>query len=104
MNTQPTSGHGAPGTHENTLKLYYTVYGALMLLLVLTVGAAYLKVGAWALPIALTIAVIKSILVIIYFMLMRFTPKLMWLWFSIGFVWLCMMIFGITTDVIMRMH
>jgi hypothetical protein len=33
---------------------------------------------------------------------MRFTGKLMWLWVSIGFIWLGMMLFGILIDVYMR--
>jgi len=91
-------------SHQVPMSLYYTIYAILMALLVLTVWVNYLNIGVWALPVALTIAVIKAVLVVIYFMHMRYTGKLMWLWFSVGFVWLGMMIFGILTDVIMRSH
>jgi cytochrome c oxidase subunit IV len=88
--------------HDTSMGLYYKIYAALMALLILTVGAAYLHTGLWALPIALTIAVIKAVLVIVYFMHMRFTGKLMWVWLCVGVIWLCMLLFGILTDVIMR--
>lgn len=91
-------------TEEPPMRAYYMIYGALMTLLILTVWVNYLDIGRWALPAALTIAVLKAILVIIYFMHLRTTGKLMWLWFVCGFVWLGMMLFGVLTDVVMRMR
>jgi len=93
----------APQTgHDSPLGLYLKVYVALMVLLVLTVGVAYLNIGAWSLPVALTIAAIKAVVVVIYFMHMRFTGKLMWVYISASVVWLGMLLFGVLIDVIMR--
>jgi cytochrome c oxidase subunit 4 len=62
-----------PVTHEEPhhavpLSLYIKIYVILMVLLVLTVVVNELNFGVWNLPIALTIAAVKAILVIIYFM------------------------------------
>ena len=100
---QATTAHGAPeGPHGSALGLYIKIYVALMVLLFLTVAVAYTNVGVWALPAALTIAVIKALLVIIFFMHLRFTGKLMWLYSVVGLVWLGMLFFGVLVDVYMR--
>ena len=98
-----SSATAAPHEHQPVdMGLYYKIYGILMVLLILTVVAARINLGAWNLPIALLIAVIKAVLVIIYFMHMRYTGKLMWVYASAAFVWLAMMMFGIMSDVWMR--
>ena len=102
MDSHVTNSESAHEHHGSALGLYITIYLILMALLVLTVWVAYINIGIMALPVALTIAFIKAILVIIYFMHMRYTGKLMWLYTAIGFVWLAMLLFGVLVDVFMR--
>lgn len=80
-------------THVLPLPVYLKVYLALLVLLVLTVGAAYLPGHHTLLNniIALSIAVVKAVLVILYFMHVRFSTRLTWLWASAGFFWLVIM-------------
>ena len=62
------SGHDTESIQEH-IKVYLTVFGALAVLTVLTVGASYLEVSTTeAIFLALTIATIKASLVAGYFM------------------------------------
>jgi cytochrome c oxidase subunit 4 len=69
------------------------VYVALLVLLVATVGAASLPGHHTLLNnvIALTIAVVKAVLVMLYFMHVRYSTRLTWLWAAAGFFWLVIM-------------
>jgi len=89
-------------SHETPMSLYYAVYGILMGLLVLTVVVAYFHLGAWALPVAMSIAIVKAGLVVVYFMHMRHTGKLMWLYDAIGLTWLGVLILAVLIDVYAR--
>ncbi len=80
-------------THIVPIPVYLRVYVALLVLLVLTVGAAYLPGHHTLLNnvIALTIAIVKAVLVVLYFMHVRYSTRLTWLWASAGFFWLVIM-------------
>jgi cytochrome c oxidase subunit IV len=72
-------------------KTYVKVWAALLMLLGLTVAVAYLHLG-WANPAAaLGIAGIKATLIILYFMHVRYSPRLVWVFVGAGFFWLCIM-------------
>lgn len=82
------------GTHYIPPPKFYVVTLVwLMILLIITVVAGYLQVGSATvgIVIALTIAVIKAIIVILNFMHVRFSSRLAWLWAGAGFVWLVIM-------------
>jgi cytochrome c oxidase subunit IV len=64
------------------------VDGALMVLLGLTVLAAEFPLGALSLLIALAIAAAKSIMVILYFMHVRYAHAATRIFVVAGFVWL----------------
>jgi cytochrome c oxidase subunit 4 len=83
------SGHIIPK------KTYYTIFAILMILLAATVGAAYVDVGSFNIIIAMTIAVVKATLVILYFMHVRYSSRLVWVFAGIGFLWLIIMV-GLT--------
>lgn len=87
-----TNGHDTH-SHIVPVKVYLLVYVALLVLLVATVGAAYLPGHHTLLNnvIALTIAVVKAVLVMLYFMHVRYSTRLTWLWASAGFFWLVIM-------------
>ncbi|RZI44024.1 Caa(3)-type oxidase subunit IV [Herbaspirillum sp. HC18] len=53
------------------------VWGALMALLLLTLGTAYLKLGAWNSAINLAIATVKALLVVVWFMHLRHASALL---------------------------
>jgi len=69
-------------------KIYYTVFGSLMVLLGATVAIAYIHLGKLNVIAALTIAVIKAVLIILYFMHVRYSSRLLWIFVGAGFFWL----------------
>lgn len=78
--------------HIVSRKVYFLIFGALMVGTVLTVLAAkvdldHLFHGANTV-VALTIAVIKATLVVLYFMHVRYSTRLIWVVVVAGFFWL----------------
>lgn len=62
--------------HIASTGLYVTIFIALMVLTALTVGVTYVDLGQFNLFVALGIAIFKASLVILYFMHLRWSPKL----------------------------
>jgi cytochrome c oxidase subunit 4 len=84
-------------------KTYVTIWLALMLLLFLTWGVAQVPLGRWNLPVALGIAILKMLLVILFFMHVRQSGRLTWLFAAAGFIWLAIMIDLTMSDFLTRM-
>jgi cytochrome c oxidase subunit 4 len=78
---------------------YYVVSALLMLLLVATVVAARFDLGAANVPIALAIAIAKTILIVLFFMHVRYGSPLVRLFAAGGFFWLLIMLGFILADV-----
>ncbi len=90
------SGHVSPKS------MYYTIFGALMVFTALTVGVAFINLGALNFPVALAIAITKATLVILFFMHVNHSSKLTKLIVATGFVFL-LILFGLTlTDYLSR--
>lgn len=64
------------------------VYVALLVLLVLTIIAAFFPLGPLTLVISLLIAAAKASLVVLYFMHVRFASHRTWLFVGAGLLWL----------------
>jgi cytochrome c oxidase subunit 4 len=90
-------------THESPgLRIYFLVYAALIILMVLTVAAARFELGVWSEVIALTIAVIKAVLVVLYFMHLRYSSRLIWMFAAAGVIWLFILFLYTFTDYLSR--
>lgn len=81
--------------HVTSPNAYLAVFFALMLLTTATVAAAFLHLGPFNDIVALTIAVTKACLVILYFMHVRHSSPLSKLVVVAGFLWLVFLI-GLT--------
>lgn len=81
--------------HVVSPKIYVAVFLALMVLTFVTVQVAKQDLGGLNAVVALTIAVIKASLVVLYFMHARYSPRLTWLVIASGFAWLAILI-GVT--------
>jgi len=81
--------------HVVPLRTYTAIFLALLAGTALTVFAAFQDLGRLNTPIAITIAVIKALLVILYFMHLRWSSRLTWLFAGAGFFWLLLLI-GLT--------
>ena len=90
------SGHVAPKS------MYYAVFLALIVGTALTVAVAFVDLGAMNNVLMLGIALTKALLVILFFMHVRWSSRLTWVVVASGFFWL-VILFGITmTDYLTR--
>ena len=92
----------APTHHVTPKKTYYLIFGALIVLTGVTVGAAYLNLGILNTPIALAIAIFKASLVILYFMHVRYSTRLTWVVVIGSFLWLGVLFVLTFTDYLTR--
>lgn len=84
--------------HIVSRQVYFGVFGALMLGTALTVLAATQNFG-WANDlIAMSIAVGKALLVLLFFMHVRYSSRLIWVVVSAMFFWLAIMLVLTLTD------
>jgi cytochrome c oxidase subunit IV len=81
--------------HIASPKLYYSVFFALIVGTVLTYLAALVDFGFLNNIVMLTIACTKALLVILFFMHVRWSSRLTWVVAAAGFFWLLIM-FSIT--------
>jgi cytochrome c oxidase subunit 4 len=79
-------------THTVSKRLLFGIWLALLALLALTFGLAQLDLGHINAVVALTIAVFKMLLVILFFMHVKYKPPLTWIFVAAGFIWLMIMI------------
>src|SRR5581483_4692823 len=73
-------------------KTYVLVWVALMIFLLLTWGLAQLNLGLANTIAAMFIAIAKMLLVILFFMHVRYNSKLTWIFAGAGFVWFLIMV------------
>jgi cytochrome c oxidase subunit 4 len=90
------SAHIAPRS------LYFTIFGALMVLTGVTVGITYVDLGAASLPAAMVIAVFKATLVVLFFMHVRWSGRLVQVTVMTSLVFLGILFFHILSDYLTR--
>lgn len=74
---------------------YVAIYVLLLALLVTTVGVSRLSLGPWNVVVAILIAVIKALFVILFFMHVRRSSRITWVFAGAAFLWLSLLI-GLT--------
>ena len=82
--------------------VYYWVYGALLAFTLLTVGVAYVDLGPLNIVLALTIAVSKALLVMLFFMHLRYSSRLTWVVAGAGVIWLAHLLIFTLADYLTR--
>jgi len=76
-----------------SIRLYATIFGALLVLTLATAGVAFIDLGGELNTIAaLTIAIVKALLVILFFMHVRYSSRLTWVFAGAGFFWLLILL------------
>jgi len=80
-------GH-RPAHHISSLLMYFGVFFALMIMTVVTVWVSRIDLGEWNVIVAITIAVIKMTLVILFFMHVIHSSRLTWVIVIASFLWL----------------
>jgi len=81
--------------HITSVRTYFLVFIALMVLTAITVWVAFQDFGPWNDVVALTIAVIKASLVVLFFMHIYYSTRLSKLVVISGLLWLFILI-GLT--------
>ncbi|HEY1233741.1 MAG TPA: cytochrome C oxidase subunit IV family protein [Candidatus Binatia bacterium] len=78
--------------HVISIKLYGAIFGALLLLTLSTTGMAFIDLGGdLNAVVAVGIAIVKALLVILFFMHVRYSSRLTWVFVGAAFFWLLIM-------------
>ena len=79
-------------------QVYRRVFGALLALLVLTVAANLLDLGRWGVVLALAIAMGKAGVIVLFFMEVRYSSRLTWLFSGAAVLWLLVLLVVMMSD------
>jgi cytochrome c oxidase subunit IV len=88
--------------HADSPKTYTLVFLALLALTAITTAVAYVDLGHFSVVVALTIAVIKMLLVALFFMHLRHSTTLTRIVVAGGLLWLAILITLSMSDFISR--
>jgi len=88
--------------HVTSRKVYFAIFAALLALTFLTVKVAEIDLGRFNTIVALTIACTKALLVVLFFMHIRYSTRLTKLVVVGGFLWLALLIALTSVDVFTR--
>jgi cytochrome c oxidase subunit 4 len=89
-------------SHVVPVKIYVAIFIALLCLTALTTGVAFIDLGAMNTVVALVIAVTKMLLVIFFFMHVKYSPRLTKLVLLAAFFWLALLLTFTLSDVFTR--
>jgi cytochrome c oxidase subunit IV len=89
--------------HVVSRKVYFLIFGALMVLTAATVWIANFNLpGPLNAIVAISIAVTKATLVVLFFLHVRYSSKLTWVFVCAGLVWLIILISFTLSDYLTR--
>jgi cytochrome c oxidase subunit 4 len=88
--------------HVSPLRTYYAIFASLMVLTAITVGVAFINLGPFNFPVAISIAILKATLVVLFFMHAKFSSRLTKLFIATGFFFLLILFTLTLTDYLSR--
>jgi cytochrome c oxidase subunit 4 len=88
--------------HVVSVKVYAAVFLALLVLTFTTVAISKVELGEFNFIAAMTIAVVKGLLVVMFFMDVRHASSLTKLFVAAGFFWMAIMLVFLISDYISR--
>ncbi|MGH7893187.1 MAG: cytochrome C oxidase subunit IV family protein [Candidatus Binatia bacterium] len=88
--------------HGPTLGIYFGVFATLVVLTGITVAVAFVNLGAMNNVVMIGVAVIKATLVVLYFMHVRYGPRLVWALAAGGIAWLAILVAFTLSDYLTR--
>lgn len=95
------SGNHKP-EHLVPRKVYFAVFAALMVLTAITTTVAFVDLGPWNTVVALGIAFLKATLVALFFMHVKYSPRLTQVTVAGGIFWLAILIVLTLSDFVSR--
>ena len=88
--------------HIVPVRTYVLIFLALIILTWVTTAIAFIDLGSFNVYVALTIAVIKATLVVLFFMHVKYSERVTKIYVAAGFFWLIIMIGMVLIDYISR--
>jgi cytochrome c oxidase subunit 4 len=88
--------------HVLPIRNYFYVYIALMVLLAATVAAAFIDIEPFNFALTMLIAVAKAIMILLIFMHVRYSERLVWVFSTAAFLWLAILIWLSLNDYFTR--
>ena len=88
--------------HDSGIRTYIVVWGALIVLTVVTVSVSYVSLGLMNVVVALLIASVKASLVALFFMHLRYESRLVWGFALTPIFFLVLIIAGTLSDNLFR--
>jgi cytochrome c oxidase subunit 4 len=85
-------------------KTYLLVWMSLLILLGVTVAVSYIPLGWMNAFAAVAIAITKAVIIIMFFMHVRYSPRLLWIFVGAGFFWLAILFALTFGDYFTRMY
>ncbi len=83
------TAHAEPSPHHVVpVRVYYIIFATLMALTAITVAVAYVDLGAMNAVVALVIACFKATIVVLYFMHVKYSTRLIKLTVVAGLYWM----------------
>ncbi len=96
-----STGHGEEPQHPGP-KLYLVIFGLLLICTLATAAVAFLDLGVFNPIVALAIAVFKAVIVVLFFMHVRYSSKLVKFTVAAGFFTFMVLITMTLSDYISR--
>ncbi len=96
--------HGATEAfhHVVPLSVYFAVFATLLVLTGVTTAIAFVDLGRFNVAVALTIAIIKGTLVLLFFMHLRYSSRLSAMMVLIALFWLGVLVVLTMSDFVSR--
>jgi cytochrome c oxidase subunit 4 len=88
--------------HISPRSTYVAIFSALMVLTAVTIGVAFVDLGAFNFPVALAIAIFKGSLVVLFFMHVKYSSQLTKLVVTSAFFFLLILLWLTLTDYLSR--
>lgn len=88
--------------HVVPRRVYYAVFAALIVLTAITTAVAFMDLGPWNTVVALGIAFLKATLVALFFMHVKYSPRLTQVIVAGGLFWLAILIVLTLSDFVSR--
>jgi cytochrome c oxidase subunit 4 len=88
--------------HVVSPRLYLLIFASLMVLTVVTVAASRYDFGPGNTVVAMAIAVLKATLVVLFFMHVKYSSRLVQVLVAAAFLWLALLISGTFSDYVSR--
>ena len=97
-----SDAHEEYHVHVAPVSMYLTVFGALFVLTIITWAIALVDLGGMNTVVALTIAILKASLVVMFFMHLKYSAKILWLVVASGVLMTVVMFFFTMSDYVGR--